>query len=344
MVRRTNLQMKKDAAQELEEASSEIKNYSSIENDYNERFMTKVRQTPNIGTEQWIATEKIHGSNFSIYKKVGCDQLVFCKRSGPIPPKEDFMGYKETMHQINEQLLHVFEQVEQGLRNTDHCQIFGELFGGIYPGLPTTKIIQKDVYYTNGHDFSVFDIKVDGKYLPATDVIEICKNAGLSHVPVLGMGTFEEVSKIPFEFDSLVYERYGHPKIDGNQAEGLVLKPVVTGYLISGQRVILKRKTSKFREVTKTREPSRSQNLVAPEKKIDPEISTHLVELDNYINKNRFDAVRSKLGDVAKPRLIIEMIRDALAEYQRNLDISFSKERERSILDSMRVKYMYQEF
>ena len=45
---------------------SGFKKFSSLENTYNKVFLEKVQLHP-CYTQQWIATEKVHGANFSFW-------------------------------------------------------------------------------------------------------------------------------------------------------------------------------------------------------------------------------------------------------------------------------------
>jgi len=59
--------------------------YNSIENHYNTKIIEKLECSDAIKLD-WVALEKIHGSNFSIFKSIKNDELKFCKRSVDFSP------------------------------------------------------------------------------------------------------------------------------------------------------------------------------------------------------------------------------------------------------------------
>lgn len=70
--------------------------YPSIENDYREKLVDRIKV--HFDDDDWIATEKIHGANFSAIvstdSETGEIRVVYAKRSGVIAPHEKFFNHR----------------------------------------------------------------------------------------------------------------------------------------------------------------------------------------------------------------------------------------------------------
>lgn len=73
-------------------------------------------------------------------------------------------------------------------------QVYGEFAG---------RGVQKDVDYGE-KDFYVFDIRVNGQFLPDNVVANYAVAVGLKMAPLLAYGTFDEIRALPITFDSVV--------------------------------------------------------------------------------------------------------------------------------------------
>jgi Rnl2 family RNA ligase len=156
---------------------------------------TKPTRSKN-STDKWVATEKIHGSNLSIYldlANIGADGwLKTAKRTGFMTPED------KVQFPCDEWLAHNKDNLEQTARNTvaylamlgtnpstagTYLVIFGEFYGGWFPtnpscwqgskSLPTElkayaeahdgarpRPVQWDIYYSTQHEFVCFDMVV----------------------------------------------------------------------------------------------------------------------------------------------------------------------------------------
>lgn len=270
-------------------------NYSTLENHYNGKFIERIRNNGFDVTESWCAREKIHGTNFSYI--VTKDSIQPAKRSGPITPGESFFG-----HEV------IFKKYAEGLRKLQETcfdtiyQIFGEFAG---PG------IQKNVNYGE-KDFYVFDILVttphSSEYMDDYTLEMICTTLGLKMAPLLGRGKFEDLVKLPNDFDIVVgvynnlIEESGLKFANNNVfkiasgkdniAEGYVLKPCYPKFLPNGTRVAIKCKNSKFSEKAKSDKPIKPKAVLS---EIDADV---LQKFSEYVTLNRVNNVLSKLGPV----------------------------------------------
>lgn len=274
----------------------EFKSYSSLENHHNSKFISKIRELA-LDSGEWVAREKIHGTNFSVI--ITHDSITPCKRSGPILPSEGFFGYEIIMKRYAK----AFEEIQRSLTITgfSSVQVFGEFAG---------TGIQKGVDYGE-KDFYVFDILINdlnkSKYLEDKSVESIVNRYGLKIAPGIGRGTFEDLIKLPNDFQILAHRYNSMAKSDleqaniriwelemgtDNIAEGYVLKPNTPAWLPNGARVAIKCKNSKFSEKAK------SDKLIQPPKELSPIDADVLMKFSEYATWNRVSNVISKWGEV----------------------------------------------
>ena len=268
----------------------------------------------------WIAQEKIHGANFSIY----CNGtgVKFGKRSGFIEGDSSFYGHKNLENVLTERTLNLFtrlaiSQVAHGAEPLLDLIIFGEICGGFYPGVPTVpgaKQVQRGVNYSPRNEFIVFDIMANGRYLSDLHVAEICDLHGFYQAPVFAQGKFEELAKINPEFPTIIPRHlFGLPDVEDNVAEGFILKPIHPRYAPNGERIILKVKGSKFKE--KDAKPTNLEYA--------PVVIQVAEELGSYITENRLNNVCSKLDESElKPanfgKILGLLVHDAIEEFNKD--------------------------
>lgn len=314
----------------------EFKIYSSLENHHNGKFISKIRELA-LDSGEWVAREKIHGTNFSVI--ITPDSITPCKRSGPILPSENFFGYEIIMKRYAKS----FEAIQNFSKASGiNYQIFGEFAGSG---------IQKGVDYGE-KDFYVFDILVMTEdvraYLPDSPVAadiefgfsmqEFVNNFGLKIAPLIGRGTFEELIKLPNDFQIIV-NRYNEALNDtklanehvwlleegtDNIAEGYVLKPNRPAWLPNGARVAIKCKNSKFSEKAK------SDKLIQPPKELSPIDADILMKFSEYATWNRVSNVISKWGEVSAKdfgKVLGLTMQDIFVEAEREgLEISHAED------------------
>lgn len=276
--------------------------FPSIENTYNSKELAWVITNTPVNAE-WVATEKLHGSNFSFnVDKSG--EVKLASRNGFTD--EGFFGYGSS-----EDYAVMIEKVKNMAKvlmpedSIDDAQItlFGELVG---------PKIQKGVYYGDDKRFYAFKLvlsKDDNELVVNYDqFIEVCKMFGIPTAPLRGRGTLQEMLNLPNEFDSVIT---GKPN---NVAEGLVIEPVVA-VKVQESYVMLKNKNDKFKE----------NSRVPKEPKSIPEVDNELIfKLKELVNPNRIDSAISKLGlDIT---LMSDYINEVRRDVFKELDIEFNKE------------------
>ncbi|MEU0558387.1 RNA ligase family protein [Dactylosporangium sp. NPDC006015] len=197
----------------------------------------------------WIATEKVHGAQLVIVSdghvtKVG-------KRKAWLDGDEPFFGW---------QLLRpAFEQAARSAlaEGAATVRVYGELYGGHYPHpdvppAPGAAAVQTGVWYSPDVRFAVFDVldheRPDdaGVYRTYAGAARVAAEAGLDVVPLLGRGTRASVDAVPTRFQSRLPLVHHLPPLEGNLAEGVVLRPDAA--LGPQERTVVKVKIAEFDE------------------------------------------------------------------------------------------------
>jgi len=203
--------------------------------------------------------------------------------------------------------------------------VFGEFYGGIYPGIKTkAKRIQDGIYYTPELEFEAFDLfyktaENPRNIYPYKEACEHFTKVGIPFAVILKEGTLKELySTLDPEFlQSTIYAKFGLPKLDDNIAEGYVIKPNVAIFL-ENERFSIKIKSSKSLEgpgpaarVAMKEEQKKADKEVA-KGEITPEQQAVITQLLSYINKNRVESALSKLTDAEKTeeKKVIKMVDD----------------------------------
>lgn len=300
-----------------------FKKYSSLTNHYEGKFINGVIMNGLTGGV-WVAREKIHGANFSFITDDG-NTVTPAKRTDVVKPAEDFYGCSAVVAKYSPGIRKMWETLKKtGTYDDLVIQVYGEFAG---------RGVQKDVDYGE-KDFYVFDIRVNGEFLPDNLCSLISRSHGLKMAPLLGYGTFEEIKELPITFESVVnkansgigsdntvYGEFVYPIMEveeGNIAEGFVMKPVSPAFMPNGERVAIKCKTTKFTE-KKAKKATRFNAPVSLSEKD----KNQLDEFVCYLTENRVKNVLSKL-DLASitakdfGRIMGLTVQDAIEEISRN--------------------------
>jgi Rnl2 family RNA ligase len=305
----------------------EFRSYSHMENEYRILNSKVVQEILSDNSLEFIALEKIHGTNFSFITdgiEVQC-----CRRSDVLQPDESFFNWQNTLNKYKSNIIKLFELVKEKLSlDIIQIQLYGELYGGNYPQVEKInghKTIQKGIYYSNSNEFAGFDLKY---FIKSDSNIENCENEDICEnlelyekylnwdlfeqvimevsigiVPVIYRGKWNDLNKLNPKFESEVYKLHGLPKIHNNWAEGFVIKPIREIYLKKDQeRLIWKFKNPSFLEIVKT----------GNEKdKLDKEQNIHqnplLYKLERYVCENRYDNVVVKVIEGVTVDKVVEL-------------------------------------
>ena len=279
-----------------------FKKFSSLENSYRQNLIDKVVEHGySVDTEQWIVTEKLHGTNLSFW----CDgeEVRVASRSQFVDGT--FYNCQAVIDRYADKLL-------------DWCKrssifpitIYGELFGNG---------VQKEVKYGE-RDFAAFDVEIFNQGpLHKIAAANMCKDIGIPFVPVIFKGTFAECLSVDNTFQSLLTPE-GYE--EDNTAEGLVIEPVEPLFFANGSRIYFKNKTSSFSEKKNTSQKTpKSYALSEEENKI-------LSDVLQYNTTNRVSNVISKIGSITNKdfgKILGLTVADMIEDYQKDSGIELKK-------------------
>jgi Rnl2 family RNA ligase len=267
---------------------------------------------------EWIATEKIDGSNFSVYSNG--EETKFAKRTGFLNDEDWFYNYQSISLELSQKANKIYKLIKtKENQNLKFIVIYGELCGGFYPEdinnwkgpvpsrinekgiviIPLEKrAVQEGVYYSDKIKHIIFDIAlIDSEnhitYLEYKEMMNKCKEVGLYYTPILSKGSLKQLLDYSLEFNSTIPSLFGLKCIDNNRAEGIVIRPSI--WKGNGEdRPMLKRKNKSFTQF--------SGDFDCEKVKKNPILSAICL-----ININRLYGVISKVGAKAKEEEIINL-------------------------------------
>lgn len=287
-----------------QENKLQFKSFNSLENTYRDKEIQRV--IDHGSSEQlWIATEKVHGANFSFWKTK--DEMKVAKRSGFIELGEKFFNYAAVVDKYKGNLYELHK-----IYGFKDIVVYGELFGGN---------IQKGMSYQDEQDFIAFDLVVDGKVIDKLTALYNMNYVGFKTVPVIG--TFENLSVAlsqSEEFNSLLTPL----DKDAAPSEGIVIEPVEPSYFANGSRIYFKKKSKYFNE--KVHSNTHKGDKKSTELFISEEGNDLLGEMEQYITKARFESVVSKIGEVTIKdiaKITGLMAQDLIEDWQKDNELVF---------------------
>lgn len=254
--------------------------------------------------ELWVATEKVHGTNFSfVYDG---EKLRHAKRTSYLEDKDSFYNFQEMSKRHADKIKAIFTHLRADIPTLKVIKVFGEYYGGIYPDQKgKSKAIQRTIFYSPEVDFEAFDLFYETtddetqKILNYKQACQLFEKVGLPFAHIQAEGTLKELLKSlnPEAFESTIYLKHGMPKVEGNFAEGYVIKPV-DAIFTDGGRLSIKVKNSKHLESL----PALKQPVQkAPQKKEQAQLSEEeqaIVDIAlGYVTEQRFQNVISKMTE-----------------------------------------------
>jgi len=315
----------------------ELIKYSSIENSVRDKFVDQIKSEGKDGGD-WVVTEKVHGGQFSLY--YDGQEVKASTRTAFLSAGTDFFNWEKVKQENEDKVKEIFRILKSRGEDVDYIIVYGELFGGDYPQAGVNKIkgarrLQKGVYYHPDNLFYVFDIKVNGRYLTVDEVNPLFEQVGLFYARTLFRGSLEACMNHANDFLSNIPGWLGLPQIEGNIAEGIVIKPVDPRFLSSGDRVILKSKNEKFEE----RKSIKKRPVAQDEVTRTPAGIRLGRELESLVTENRLQNVLSKMtGSPAFGEVMKALDSDAWEEFGKdhrqeydNLDKKEQKEISRAV-------------
>lgn len=294
----------------------------------------------------WVVTEKVHGANFSfVYEN---RILGFAKRKARLDWNDDFFGFQLLAQRLEDNILALFEALSLDFP-AEKYTLYGELFGGAYPhsdipAIPDLNAIQTGVYYSPDIHFCAFDIAIETTeyryYMDYETALSYLEKAGIFHAQILYQGSLTTCLDFDIAFDSSLPNLLGLPPLDANLVEGVVLKPlhnVLPPSDPSYFRPTLKLKNEAFAEELKFHQ-AQKWSFTTTEKTNSVRLNFLLLDLRNYVTKNRLNNVLSKIGRLdfenekrlkeIKISYLEDVWQDFNLEHEEILDLLDSKEQE----------------
>lgn len=274
----------------------EFKKFSSLDNTYRQNLIDKTQYEGKDGG-LWMATEKLHGGNFSFW----CDGTEIRTASRSQFVDGTFYNCQAVINRYSDKVL----SLTKGLAAEGQTLvIYGELFGGN---------IQKEVQYGE-KDFRAFDVVLGGVPQQKTkNLVNLLTEGGIPFVPVLFTGTLKECLELNNTFQStLTPEGYEGDNI----SEGLVIEPVQPAWFANGSRVYFKNKTESFSE--KNRQPKEKQVF-----ELSDQESDLMNELLNYNTEQRVSNVISKIGQITSKdfgKILGLTVQDMLEDFTKETE------------------------
>lgn len=267
-----------------------FKKYPSITNSYDQKFIDKIKEY-GFGEEIYFIAEKVHGANFSIY--YDGERFRIASRQKFLADDCNFYGCQKLLPDLKEKITTVFNDSSI----IEEIIVFGELCGGSYnhPDVKPcrdAKKVQGHVWYHPDNIFYIFDIKINDRYLQELDFMCMCSHVEFFYAETLFTGSLEECLTFNNTYYTHIPDNFDLPEIENNICEGNIIKPVIPLFFPNGERVILKNKNEKFKEVKRIKDPG---------KKIELSVRANilLVILLEHITENRLNNVVSKMGEVS---------------------------------------------
>lgn len=279
--------------------------------------------TPN--AREWTATEKVHGAHFALV--CGCDGDGDVRPAKRRELLEDdaldaFFGVSRIWPTLAVDAARYAAALRGAWDEDAVITLYGELAGGHYPhpavsGVAGAQAVQTGVWYSPDLFWLLFDalVEVDGRrcWVGDRELREAADVAGLACVPIIGRGSSERLHGLPSAYPTRVPALFGLPEIEGNLAEGFVLKPADTWEeTVGAVRPVLKVKQKAFAE--DERFAGARRYLVPPEGAAGVP-AWLVVQAAALLTPARAAGAVSKLGLGVPPEAVAEEIaRDAAEE------------------------------
>jgi len=286
-----------------------FKRYTSIENSYNQKQITRAFYTfPELETESFIVMEKIDGCNIQIIFFPDGTYSVG-KRTGIVENDVSFNDIHNTVKKYPEFINTFTNYAKQtGFIYT----LYGELYGSG---------IQKRIDYGPEKYIAIFDVMVNCQMEPFSKYINILEKLNVC-VPIIyrDIGFYDAVN-IDVESDEY------------DNKEGIVVKPLCKEYFNSaGKRFILKKKNSRFSEKNKVK-----KTIIPLSELYNYEILELKEIFISYLNKNRMLSIFSKHGEIEDSKQIGEYIKLIHADMMED----FKKDTVIPEMNKNESKYVY---
>jgi len=285
------------------------------------------RSKDDYGSEVFCVLEKVHGANLQMISD-GKDVLLG-KRSSFLTPDEHITFYNagQVLDKYKSKVLDMFNF----LKDIKTLIIYGELFGGQYPGTKNiSKPVQKGIWYSQNVDFYAFDIYVDDRLIAYDEAISLFKKFDFFYAIPEFIGSFSECVKHSSQTRNALTDIPKHfnlSSIDKNFREGNIIKPIKPLYDMR-TRIIFKDKNKIYEEKSKPLKIVRKETSFT-----NSEIEL-LEEALSYVVEERYNSTVSKIGQENPHKIAGLLTSDALKDFYLDNQNRVFTNREKNILKS----------
>ena len=271
-----------------------------------------------------VATEKLHGANFSVYlfKDKGTIQIRFASRNQFIGIENQFFNFKRYF--TEEKIKNLKDIAENLITEEGLCiRFIGELFGG-HDAL-NTKPVQKEILYDGDIQFKVFSVESynlsdqeDIHYMDWLHVIHFCDDFDLKTVPIINIDTLENLYKIdPTEQSALSSK-------ENQIREGICIRELYNE--VGNPPLILKKRSPNFLE-------NKGKLSSSKELSLDPKFLETFNKVLEMVTPQRVSNVNSHFGFTSikefaslQKSVMDDITKDSIKDYDIDLNFNDYKE------------------
>jgi Rnl2 family RNA ligase len=301
-----------------------------------------------IDDDEWIAMEKIDGSNLQFI--ITKDDIKTGRRNSLLEEDDIFCNFQKVRDSLRSKLVQMRELVGVGVGVGvgEDIIVYGEIFGGYYQKMEDCKqdykqdyraiAVQKNTCYCPDNRFCVFDIRRGEEYLNYDEMEKLCKEVDILYCEAIHRGSFSELKSLDPVFQTTFPQKFGFDEIKNNNAEGYVIRPVITKRDSRNNRVIFKLKAPSHTERSIVKIGVPRSTGIAPTERCDDLVD----EIVQLICMNRLNNVISKMTKNNKPEYILlqiytgKLIQDAIDEYCLENEIEIETNEKKFIVNKIR--------
>ncbi len=307
----------------------EVHKYNSIENNYRQEFIDQIRKEGH-GDRTYVVQEKAHGANLSMI--TDGKTVRAARRTGLLEPDEVFYNYLSVVRRLESTVLELFKELA-AQHSFETLTIFGELIGGGYPHPKTKKVegqklVQRGIYYAPRNKFYAFDILLDSNnFLDVETANRLFRKHDFLHAQTLFKGSLDDCLAYTSSPKTTIPEQLGLPPLNGNIAEGVVIRPQQPVFLNNGSRILVKNKNEHWSENNAQIDRKLLDSILREE--ASPAAEAMAFTSLRYISRNRLNNVISKLGPditlIPYGKLLGMFNQDILTDLKKDYPIAFSE-------------------
>ncbi|MFN3200245.1 MAG: RNA ligase family protein [Bradymonadia bacterium] len=276
--------------------------YPSLKQENDPRARTEAIAADHAAPGVWVATEKVHGSNFSLWiSRTG--EIRCGRRNALLSEGESFYDFEALQRRLEPALRALAEALaSETTADVEGWVVFGELYGGIYDHPDVAAIeglqsVQYGVHYRPDYGFFAFDLATFGaeglRFFDCGDGRAHLEAAQIPVLPILFRGSLKEALAQDDAFITGVPEALGLPPRADNICEGIVIRRWAGDPADPTLRPIFKKKNARFTERVRTDALARKRSRLSLST-LSPEAQAVAERLGEYVTEARLHAVLSK--------------------------------------------------